>query len=103
MGILTDKERIVVDDLAHGFQRREIAERQFRSEAVIKKHIANAKVKLHARTCAHLVILARELGLIGLLLAVVVSNFNESALSARRGRSVRSFSVRSGRVLGSDV
>jgi len=99
MGVLTEKEQIVVDDLAHGFHRREIAERQFRSEAVIKKHIANAKEKLRARTCAHLVILARELGLIGLLLAVIVSNFNDVGGDMRKGRLTRSFSVRGGRVM----
>ena len=87
---LTQKELFAVKELAQGYKQQEIADRQFRSLAVIKKHVQNAMAKMHARNSAHLVAICKDLGLIAVLVSVVAGIGDD----VRVGRLTRSVSVR---------
>jgi len=100
---LTKTELQVLRQLAEGFTQREIAERRFRSYDTIKTHVAHCMAKLHARNAVNLVAIAKDLGLIVVLVAVVGSCFRVGDDGVRRVRLARSFSVRGGRVLGDFV
>ncbi|RLA20983.1 MAG: hypothetical protein DRQ62_09925 [Gammaproteobacteria bacterium] len=101
---LTEKELFIVDELSHGFTRCEIAERQHRSVEVVKKHISHAMTKMHARNAVHLIALAKDLGLITLVICCFVGALGSAEqVDLRKGRWLRSFSVRNGRVRGSEV
>lgn len=101
---LTPKELFIVDELSHGFTRREIADRQYRSEAVVKKHIAHAMEKMKARNAVHLIALAKDFGLIMLVVCCFVGSLGSAdQVDLRKVRLVRSFSVRGGRVNRDEV
>jgi len=95
---LTKTELQIVKSLSQGFTQPEIAQSRHRSLETVKTHVTHCLQKLHARNSAHLVALAKDLGLIMLLVAVIVSAFSDVEVEQRRFRLVRSFSVRGGRV-----
>jgi len=95
---LTRTELEVIRALSEGFTKREIAESRHRSVDTIKTHVRHCIDKLHARNSVNLVSIAKDLGLIMLLVAVLCSAFADLDLDQRRFRLVRSFSVRGGRI-----
>lgn len=62
-GLLTDREREVVDLVAHGLSNDDIAAQLVISPATARTHVSRAMQKLHARDRAQLVVLAYESGL----------------------------------------
>lgn len=83
--LLTEKELETVKDLAQGYTRREISVYRFRSLDAIKSRVKSAMRKLHAKNAVNLVYLAKDLGLILLLVVVMASCFS----AAPRLRNVR--------------
>ncbi len=63
LGVLTDREREVVQLVAQGLSNAEIAKRLVVSPATAKTHVSRAMIKLGARDRAQLVVFAYESGL----------------------------------------
>ncbi|SFP04094.1 DNA-binding response regulator, NarL/FixJ family, contains REC and HTH domains [Amycolatopsis arida] len=61
---VTDREREVLDLVAHGLSNAEVAETLFVSVATVKTHVGRLLAKLRARDRAQLVIAAYEGGLV---------------------------------------
>ena len=61
---LTEREREVLEAVAHGLSNAEIAEQLFMSHATAKTHVSRLLSKLDARDRAQLVMLAYESGVI---------------------------------------
>jgi DNA-binding NarL/FixJ family response regulator len=64
MGSLTNREREVVAQVAHGLSNDEIAEAMVLSPATAKTHVSRAMIKLGARDRAQLVVFAYQAGLV---------------------------------------
>jgi DNA-binding NarL/FixJ family response regulator len=64
LGLLTDREREVMAEVAAGLSNDEIARRLFISSATAKTHVSRAMIKLGARDRAQLVVYAYETGLV---------------------------------------
>ena len=58
--LLTDREREVLEAVAHGCSNAEIAEQLFMSHATAKTHVSRLLTKLEARDRAQLVVIAYE-------------------------------------------
>lgn len=61
---LTDREREVLIEIAHGFANPEIARRLYLSEATVKTHVGRILAKLGLRDRVHAVIFAYDHGLV---------------------------------------
>jgi DNA-binding NarL/FixJ family response regulator len=61
---LTDREREVLEAVAHGLSNAEIGEQLFMSHATAKTHVSRLLTKLDARDRAQLVMLAYETGVV---------------------------------------
>jgi DNA-binding NarL/FixJ family response regulator len=61
---LTDREREVLVEIAHGYTNGEIARRLYLSEATVKTHVGRILAKLRLRDRVHIVIFAYDHGLI---------------------------------------
>lgn len=61
---LTDREREVLVELAHGRSNQEIGEALFIGSETVKSHVANVLVKLGVRDRVHAVIYAYETGFV---------------------------------------
>lgn len=96
---LTKTEIEVVRQLAEGFTQREIAAIRHRSYETIRNHVKNSIEKMHARNSVNLVALAKDMGLIVVVLCITASAFCVDQHDMRRSRLTRSFSVRGGRVI----
>ena len=64
LDVLTDREREVVELVAHGHVNDEIARRLFLSPATVKTHVSRARTKLGVHERAQLVVIAYESGLV---------------------------------------
>ena len=64
MGSLTNREREVVAQVAHGLSNDEIAEAMVLSPTTAKTHVSRAMIKLGARDRAQLVVFAYQAGLV---------------------------------------
>ncbi len=64
LGLLTDREREVLEAVAHGLSNSEVAEQLFMSHATAKTHVSRLLTKLGARDRAQLVMIAYESGMI---------------------------------------
>ncbi|HTL85226.1 MAG TPA: response regulator transcription factor [Acidimicrobiia bacterium] len=64
LGTLTEREREVLEAVAHGWSNAEIAEQLFMSHATAKTHVSRLLTKLDARDRAQLVMIAYESGVI---------------------------------------
>ena len=60
---LTDREREVLDLVAHGLSNGTIAQRLFLSEKTVRNRVSDVLTKLHAASRAEAVALARDAGL----------------------------------------
>jgi DNA-binding NarL/FixJ family response regulator len=60
---LTDREREVLDLVAHGLSNGAIAGRLFLSEKTVRNRVSDVLAKLHAASRAEAVALARDAGL----------------------------------------
>ncbi|MEL4356337.1 MULTISPECIES: response regulator transcription factor [unclassified Luteococcus] len=61
--LLTDREREVLVEIAHGATNSEIASTLYMAEGTVKTHIGRLLAKLHARDRVGLVLFAHEVGL----------------------------------------
>jgi len=61
---LTEREREVLEVVAHGLSNAEIAEQLFMSHATAKTHVSRLLMKLDARDRAQLVMIAYEAGVV---------------------------------------
>lgn len=61
--LLTDREREVLVEIAHGATNQEIAATLYMAEGTVKTHIGRLLAKLHARDRVGLVLFAHEVGL----------------------------------------
>lgn len=61
--LLTDREREVLVEIAHGATNSEIATTLYMAEGTVKTHIGRLLAKLHARDRVGLVLFAHEVGL----------------------------------------
>jgi DNA-binding NarL/FixJ family response regulator len=64
LGLLTDREREVLEAVARGLSNAEIGEQLFMSHATAKTHVSRLLTKLGARDRAQLVMLAYETGVV---------------------------------------
>jgi DNA-binding NarL/FixJ family response regulator len=64
LATLTDREREVLVEVAHGLSNAEIAGRLHMSPATAKTHVSRLLMKLSARDRAQLVVIAYETGLV---------------------------------------
>ncbi|HTW08250.1 MAG TPA: response regulator transcription factor [Acidimicrobiales bacterium] len=64
LGVLTDREREVLNLVAGGLNNDEIAERLFMSPATARTHVSRTMTKLGARDRTQLVVLAYETGFV---------------------------------------
>jgi LuxR family maltose regulon positive regulatory protein len=62
LALLTPRETEVLELISEGLRNRDIAERLFITEVTVKVHVRNILRKLGARSRAHAVALAKELG-----------------------------------------
>jgi DNA-binding NarL/FixJ family response regulator len=62
--LLTDREREVLEYVAHGMSNAELADALFMSHATAKTHVSRLLTKLQARDRAQLVMLAYESGVV---------------------------------------
>lgn len=88
---LTKTELFVLKELSEGFTHKEIAKHRGGSYRTVKSHVENAMRKLHAKNGVNLVAIAKDLGLIMLLVAVLCSVFSDFEIEQRRFRLARSF------------
>lgn len=63
IGLLTDREREIVEDVAQGLSNLEIARHRHISAATVRTHVGRAMLKVGARDRAQLVVIARRAGL----------------------------------------
>jgi len=66
LGVLTDREREVLVEIAHGATNSEIASNLYMAEGTVKTHIGRLLSKLQVRDRVGLVLLAHETGLVHL-------------------------------------
>lgn len=64
VAVLTDREREVLVEIAHGYTNPEIAGRLYLSEATVKTHVGRILAKLGLRDRVHIVIFAYDHGLV---------------------------------------
>jgi DNA-binding NarL/FixJ family response regulator len=64
LAALTEREREVLVEIAHGRTNPEIARRLYLSEATVKTHVGRILAKLHLRDRVHAVIFAYDHGLV---------------------------------------
>lgn len=103
MESLTRTEVEVLKDLAQGFTQKEIAQRRFRSVDTIKSHVSHVMRKFHARNAVNLIALAKDFGLIMLLLCLFAQFLSPHGLEMRCVPLVRSFRVDAGCVEWDEV
>jgi DNA-binding NarL/FixJ family response regulator len=63
-GVLTSRERDVLDALGEGLRNRENARKLFITEFTVKKHVSTIMDKLQAKNRVQAVLFARQMGLI---------------------------------------
>lgn len=65
LGVLTDREREVLEEVARGANNTEISQRLYMAEGTVKTHIGRLLSKLDARDRVGLVLIAYECGIRG--------------------------------------
>lgn len=103
MAVLTKTQVQILQMISDGKSEKVVAGNRCRSLRTIQKHMELARERTGARNMAQLVKLALLQGLIrSVFVALMLSQVFPNHIDARRVRLVRSFSVRSGRIEGSD-